>query len=178
MLAPILSFTADEAWEFVPGKPTGSVHESDWQPAPFVLSNEEMYVWGALLKIRTQLLPKLEKARLAKEIGKALDAKLILVQPSILFQLDYGIDSKNTQLHFSRSSLPPSWDNSKHPSLLKELLNVSQLETRDGSSCVAVSKADGQKCERCWHWETDIGQNATHPTICGRCIEAVKPFQA
>ncbi len=36
------------------------------------------------------------------------------------------------------------------------------------------SKADGQKCERCWHWETDIGQNAEHPTICGRCVEAVK----
>jgi isoleucyl-tRNA synthetase len=37
-----------------------------------------------------------------------------------------------------------------------------------------VVHADGQKCERCWHWETDIGQNAEHPTICGRCVEAVK----
>ncbi|HZL13641.1 MAG TPA: zinc finger domain-containing protein [Verrucomicrobiae bacterium] len=37
-----------------------------------------------------------------------------------------------------------------------------------------VEKADGQKCERCWHWETDIGQNAEHPTIFGRCVEAVK----
>lgn len=178
MLSPILAFTADEAWEFIPCKATGSVHEADWQPAPFVLSNEETYVWGALLKIRTQLLPKLEKARLAKEIGKALDAKLILVQPSILFQLDYGIGSENTHLQFSGSSLPPSWDGSKHSPLLKELLNVSQLETRDGSSCVAVSKADGQKCERCWHWETDVGAHTEHPTLCGRCVEAVKPFKA
>ncbi len=38
--------------------------------------------------------------------------------------------------------------------------------------------ADGQKCERCWHWETGIGQNAGHPTICGRCVEAVKQFKA
>jgi isoleucyl-tRNA synthetase len=37
-----------------------------------------------------------------------------------------------------------------------------------------ASKADGQKCERCWHWETDIGQNPEYPTICGRCVEAVK----
>ena len=36
------------------------------------------------------------------------------------------------------------------------------------------SNADGQKCERCWHWETDVGSNPEHPTICGRCVEAVK----
>ncbi|MGA2870446.1 MAG: zinc finger domain-containing protein [Verrucomicrobiota bacterium] len=41
-----------------------------------------------------------------------------------------------------------------------------------------VTKAEGQKCERCWHWEMDIGQNAEHPTICGRCVEAVKQFKA
>jgi isoleucyl-tRNA synthetase len=42
---------------------------------------------------------------------------------------------------------------------------------------VEIFKADGQKCERCWHWETDIGQNAEHPTICGRCVEAVTEFK-
>jgi isoleucyl-tRNA synthetase len=41
-----------------------------------------------------------------------------------------------------------------------------------------VSKADGQKCERCWHWETDVGSNPAHPTICGRCVKAVLEFQA
>jgi isoleucyl-tRNA synthetase len=43
-----------------------------------------------------------------------------------------------------------------------------------GELVISVSKANGQKCERCWHWETDIGKNVEHPTICGRCIEAVK----
>jgi len=42
---------------------------------------------------------------------------------------------------------------------------------------IRVEKALGQKCERCWHWETDVGQNPEHPTICGRCIEAVKQFK-
>jgi isoleucyl-tRNA synthetase len=37
-----------------------------------------------------------------------------------------------------------------------------------------VKKADGQKCERCWHWETDVGSTPEHPTICARCVEAVK----
>jgi isoleucyl-tRNA synthetase len=42
------------------------------------------------------------------------------------------------------------------------------------SASVSVSKADGQKCGRCWHWETDVGSNPDHPTICARCVEAVK----
>ena len=64
---------------------------------------------------------------------------------------------------------------------LQELLNVSKVEIDISDSTTAfefsVSKADGQKCERCWHWETDIGQNAEHPTICGRCVEAVLQFK-
>jgi len=50
--------------------------------------------------------------------------------------------------------------------------------TPGASDAISVTKADGQKCERCWHWETDIGQNAEHPTLCGRCVEAVRPFKA
>jgi isoleucyl-tRNA synthetase len=42
----------------------------------------------------------------------------------------------------------------------------------------SISKADGQKCERCWHWETDVGSNPEHPTICGRCVAAVIQFKA
>jgi isoleucyl-tRNA synthetase len=41
-----------------------------------------------------------------------------------------------------------------------------------------VAKADGQKCYRCWRWETDVGKGPEHPTICGRCVEAVKQFRA
>ena len=61
--------------------------------------------------------------------------------------------------------------------ICRELLNVSQFEIIEVDATdlnLSVSKADGQKCERCWHWETDVGKNPEHPTICGRCIEAVK----
>ncbi|HEY9175687.1 MAG TPA: zinc finger domain-containing protein, partial [Verrucomicrobiae bacterium] len=61
-----------------------------------------------------------------------------------------------------------------------ELLNVSQVQlTEDPGAAVtaSVAKADGEKCERCWHWETDVGQNAGHPTLCSRCVEAVKQSQ-
>ena len=155
MLAPILAFTADEAWEFIPGKPTGSVHESEFKRSGFLISQSEMNVWSVLFAIRATILPDLEKARQAKLIGKSLDAKIV----------------GNTDALDAGDKL------SKLPEL-RELLNVSQLNFSDASAIeFVVTKADGQKCERCWHWETDIGQNAAHPTICGRCVEAVKPFK-
>jgi len=158
MLAPILAFTADEAWEFVPGKLTGSVHEANWQPKPLVRSAAEAGAWTGLFTLREKLLPELEKARQAKTIGKSLEARAIL-----------------------RGTDPLLVDAKTHLEYLRELTNVSQLEVEligNGVAEVEVVRAEGQKCERCWHWETDIGQNAEHPTICGRCVEAVMQFKA
>ena len=110
-------------------------------------------IWDWLKLWREQLLPELEKARQAKAIGKALEAKVEIVIPQV-------------QNQYSDREL------------LRELVNVSALKITVGNPVsISVSKADGQKCERCWHWETDVGQNAEHPTICGRCIEAVKQFK-
>ena len=157
MLAPILAFTADEAWEFIPGKPTGSVHEANWQPKPLVRSEAEAGAWAGLFTLRENLLPELEKARQAKTIGKSLEARAILRGTDLLL-----VDAKT------------------HLECLRELANVSQLEVEligNGVTAVEVVRAEGQKCERCWHWETDLGQNAAHPTICGRCAEAVLQFK-
>ncbi|HEY5505835.1 MAG TPA: class I tRNA ligase family protein, partial [Sedimentisphaerales bacterium] len=177
MLAPILAFTADEAWEFVPGKNVNSVHESEFKPTPFTRTDAEAYVWEGLIHLREQFLPHLEKARQVKEIGKALDAKLTL---NNLVGLSHVDNWPSITSRFSRSTCP-QWDNQVHAEPLRELLNLSQLEIRadsDPNIAVLVAKADGIKCERCWHWETDVGSNSEHPTICGRCVEAVKQFKA
>ncbi len=76
MLAPILAYTADEAWEFVPGKATGSVHESGFKETSFSRSELEQAAWKNLFALRELALPELEKARQAKQIGKALEAAL------------------------------------------------------------------------------------------------------
>ncbi len=152
MLSPLLAFTADEAWEFVPGKAVDSVHQLTWQPAALERPEEERAAWKALFELRELALPALEKARQAKEIGKALEAKLT----------------------FSGSG-PALLAGQAQLEALRELLNVSQLVIEPGGETVAVSvaKAAGQKCERCWHWETDVGSHAEHPTLCGRCVEAI-----
>jgi isoleucyl-tRNA synthetase len=160
MLAPILSFTADEAWEFVPGKNANSVHESEWQVNVLALTADEIENWAFLLKAREIWLPILEVSRRDKIIGKSLDAK---IQP--------------VAEHFPELAKSQELRDS-----FKELLNVSQIQfltfkENPDATVEALGKrvvhADGQKCERCWHWETDVGSNPEHPTICGRCVKAV-----
>ncbi|HTL72032.1 MAG TPA: isoleucine--tRNA ligase, partial [bacterium] len=140
MLAPILAFTADEAWEFIPGKPTDSVHTATLQPVNFVRAEAEAESWKNLFLLRELALPELEKARQTKQIGKALEAKLTI-----------------------NGSGPLSAEAKLNLDSLRELVNVSQVELTNGGGetvFATVGKADGQKCERCWHWELDLGRSA------------------
>ncbi len=126
------------------------MHLSDWPKKQLEFTEQERDAWQELLKLRELALPELEKARQAKLIGKALEAKLIFTGAVSLSDSDREA--------------------------LRELLNVSQLEVKSGAGelAITVSKADGYKCERCWHWETDVGATPTYPGICGRCVAAVK----
>ena len=160
MLSPVLVFTADEAWEFIPGRPTNTphVHLAQWQPTTLARSDAERGAWEGLFRLRELVLPSLEQERQAKTIGKGLDAKVVI-----------------TGTH------PALVDAQAHGEALRELLNVSQLSVHpqppngEPTLDILVTKAAGQKCERCWHWEEDVGRVPAHPTICGRCVEAVVP---
>jgi len=157
MLSPILVFTVDEVWEYLSAKDVGSIHLMEWHPPPKVPQSEH---WDSLVPLRNEVLPELEKARQSKKIGKALEAKVLIEGTNV--------DDMRVALEFKED--------------FRELLNVSQVDVkiadaRTGSGFInrmLVEHADGQKCERCWHWETDVGANKEHPTICGRCVKAVQ----
>ncbi|MCO5052680.1 MAG: isoleucine--tRNA ligase [Verrucomicrobiae bacterium] len=154
MLSPILVFTADEAWEFIPAKPTACVHLAQWSPSGFQREESEITTWKHLFALRELALPELEQARQAKRIGKSLEAQLTVTGRGPLWEA-------------ARTNLDS----------LRELLNVSAVTLADGDNetpALTVTRAAGQKCERCWHWETDVGADARHPTICRRCIAAVE----
>lgn len=156
-LAPVLAFTADEAWEFLPGYQGHSVHLEIWEPTGLKLSQADEELWSCLFKVRETVLPELEKARQAGQIGKALEARVrVRVRPDTGALL------------------------TGHDDELRELVNVSALDVivaddlPDGSWCeVEVQVAQGRKCGRCWHWEPDVGAHAGHPTLCGRCLRAI-----
>ncbi len=159
MLSPLLAFTADEAWEFVPGKTVDAAQQLTWQPMEFKRTADEAATWQKLLAIREQALPLLETARQQKTLGKALEAQITLTAaPDVV------------------DSLQP------HQDALKELLNVSalalerQVQPAGANEAVqlVVTHAVGEKCERCWHWETDVGSSPEHPTLCARCVKVVQ----
>jgi isoleucyl-tRNA synthetase len=156
LVAPILSFLADEVWQYLPAdaRREASVHTAIF-PAPDDLApaNQEHFLadWAYLLAIRDVALLSLEEARREKRIGKALEAKLTLELPSNLLAVARRYE--------------PS---------LKELLNVSQVELTSGESIRAITAgADGEKCARCWNYRTDIGADQRWPTVCGRCAGAL-----
>jgi isoleucyl-tRNA synthetase len=155
MLSPILVFTADEAWEFIPQSGSGSVHLARWEPAAFALSEKEKRTWKELFEIRPAVLACLEKERQAKNIGKALEARILLKGPAQVLGALTDEDKES----------------------LRELVNVSQLvlvgQPEAAAWTVEAVKADGRKCERCWHWEADVGAQREHPLLCGRCAAAV-----
>jgi len=176
MLSPILVFTTAESWEFAPGAGTESVHQSTWLPQSLTLSETERATWQALFKVRERALLELERARESKLIGKSLEAALTVEAQG------NAVDT----LHLFQSN----------QEALKEILNISQISVAatpapprmesGGSETELFSKevilrvqhAAGKKCERCWHWETDIGLRPEFPTICGRCVEAVERHDA
>jgi len=153
MLAPICVFTAEEAWGFLPGKNADSVHLADWPEENFEMPAEEKAVWKNLFAHREPALAELEKARQEKQIGKALEARVTI----------RAADLATAQAHAET---------------LRELINISQLELVEDkyaeTPSYTVTKAHGEKCTRCWRWETIVGDHNDHPEICTRCVEAVE----
>ena len=155
MLSPMLTFTSDEAWEHLPGSMSGqSVHLGVWQPQPVAQTEPEAAAWRDLLEVRERVLPIIEQKRQAGVVGKALEAVVTVCLPGRFEPIV------------------------AHKEDLRELLNVSQLNAQlhPGTEIeITAEHVDPsfQKCERCWHWETDIGVRPEHPTLCPRCTLAV-----
>lgn len=159
LVAPLLSFTADEIWRYLPpvGKRLPSVHlELFPKPENLAATIDAglMGDWQSLLAMRDEALKSLEEARKAKLIGKALDARLILQVPEAMGPLL-----------------------ARYQGSLKELLNVSQVEVVSGPGAevvVTTLPAEGKKCERCWNYSVHVGEDRRWPTVCERCSAALE----
>jgi isoleucyl-tRNA synthetase len=151
LLAPILAFTADEAWENLPAQSVASVHIAEFPAASEADNSDLLANWERLFAIRDEVLKALEEARNQKQIGSSLEAKVILT-----------VDHDTTM--FLTGYYPE----------LRYIFIVSQVEVHEGDALkVEIQKADGQKCERCWNYSTRVGEFEKYPTVCERCAEAL-----
>jgi len=164
MLAPVLTFTAEEVWQSLPageGKPV-SVHLTQFPEVNPAWADEKLGdAWKTLIAVRGEISKAMETARKNKVIGHPLDAAVALTGPEKLVDLLAA-----------------------HEEDLRALCIVSALRVRKGGELkdafesaelpglkVAVTKAGGEKCQRCWVFSEELGRDADHPKICPRCLK-------
>jgi len=157
VLAPILSFTADEVWEYLPpveGR-EASVHLALFPKPQDVFAEDPAPVleeWRRLFEVRDEALRILEEERQAKRIGKGLEAEL-------------EIAAAGDQLAMLQ----------KHAAGLKEILNVSRVTVVPGEALrVSALPASGAKCARCWNFMPDVSSYGTWQNVCARCQNALR----
>ena len=163
-MAPIMSFTADEIWGYLPGKRTQYVFTEEWFDGLFGLAEDEPMndaYWAELLKVRGEVNRVIEQARADKRLGGSLEATVTLYADAALAE---KLNSLGEELRFV---LLTSGAQVADYALAGE--EAQQSDVLKGLK-IALHKAEGEKCPRCWHYTTDVGQNAEHAEVCGRCV--------
>ncbi|EFE97667.1 isoleucine--tRNA ligase [Serratia odorifera] len=166
-MAPIMSFTADEIWGFLPGKRAQYVFTEEWYDGLFGLAEGESMndaFWAELLKVRGEVNKVLEQARADKRLGGSLEAAVTLyADDALAARLNSLQDELRFVLLTSAARVAPLTD---------APADAQQSELLKGLK-IAFGTAEGEKCPRCWHFTTDIGKVAEHADLCGRCVTNV-----
>ena len=164
LIAPVLSFTADEAWTYLPGEHEESVHLAAFPQLQPELKDDTLVArWERIMKVRGDVSKALEVARTAKIIGHPLDAAVTITASAELlgFLREYQAELPNIFI-VSRVFL------------VEEVAGECwSSETIDGLK-VQVAAAPGEKCERCWCYSEELGREEQHPAICPKCTAAVQ----
>lgn len=165
-IAPILSYTAEEIWENLPGEHSDSVFLEQWYEGLQPIAEDAIMgrgYWQQLMAVRDAVNKEMEAKRAAGELRGSLDAEVTLFASG---ELKQQLEALGDELRFvlitSGARVLPS---SEAPE------SSAQTEVEGLKLAIAVSEAE--KCERCWHRSADIGEFAAHPTLCGRCVQNV-----
>ena len=161
-LAPVLSFTTEEIWRYLPGSRSESVFLETWYALPEVQADS--IDWAALLQLRGDVTRELEKLREAGSIGAPLDAEVDVYCTAaeagrfgaLGGELRFLLITSEARVH--QVAQPPAG---------------AVRATNTGSAWIAVKPADAAKCVRCWQKRPDVGADHNHPELCGRCVTNV-----
>jgi isoleucyl-tRNA synthetase len=165
-LAPILSFTAEEIWRYMPGKRGESVFLETWSTLPDEAKDAPNIDWDAILNLRGAVARELEKLRNTGAIGAPLDAAIELYCSGRLLET---LQQFGEELRF----IFITSDARVHAAAERPADAVPAEESDQNTAWIVVRATDASKCVRCWHKRPDVGAHAEHPEICGRCVANV-----
>jgi isoleucyl-tRNA synthetase len=165
LMAPILSFTSDEIWQYMKrtDRPL-SVHADLFLPVNAGYKNAELESrWEKILTVRKEVLRALEIARREKKIGHPLDASVSL-----------GLSNELME------NLTP-YEDQLRSIFIVSAVNMTEIDRLEGGVVsdalpglkVSVSSSSDPKCERCWVHDPTVGHEGRHPTVCERCLQAM-----
>lgn len=166
LIAPVLSFTADEIWQSIPGERAESVMLTDMTDGIEPLQESTDFsdeFWMQVMAVKTAVNKELEVKRAAKEVGSGLSAEVDLFCDA---ELQQTLARLGEELRFvlivSRASLHT----------LDQAHDQATATEVDGLQ-LQVSASAHEKCERCWHHREDVGSDSEHPTLCARCVSNI-----
>ncbi|MCX5892340.1 MAG: isoleucine--tRNA ligase, partial [Deltaproteobacteria bacterium] len=163
-MAPILSFTADEIWQYIPGRDkSASVHLAAWPEAPAGFPDEALLAkYDFLLKVRGEINRGLEEARKAKIINTTQEARVVL---GAMGELHDQLEGRQEDIR-----------------VLAQVADLELTRAPAGTESpeldglwILVEPANGAKCVRCWFTFPSVGEDPEHPQICRRCRQVLEP---
>jgi isoleucyl-tRNA synthetase len=159
-LAPIVSFTADEIWDHLPGERQAAVFYETWYEKAPLIDDIDLSEWETFKLVRDEVNKAIERKRGAQELGSALEADVTLyVNDTLYATLQKATDELRFLLITSKAKICS----------LDEKEALAEKSDMDGLYIsILVSKAE--KCERCWHRLESVGEDSSHPSICKRCV--------
>lgn len=159
-IAPILSFTADEIWQYLPGQTKDSVFLDEWYTGIPELRNVQNEKWENIIQIRDEVSKVLAQLRSSEQIGAGLDAEVTVYCSGNYFD---ALLSIKDELHFvlitSNAVVKPMDEKTD-----------DAVETGISDVWINAVPSEHDKCVRCWHHQEDVGNHSEHPELCSRCI--------
>jgi isoleucyl-tRNA synthetase len=159
-LAPILSFTAEEVWSFMPGVRNESVFLNVWHQFPAGAERGSEVDWPAFIALKADVARQLERLRTAGQIGAPLEAEVAIYAPAEQAQKFSALRDElrflliTSQAHVIEADTPP----------------IEAVPSHAENVWIEVTPSSQPKCVRCWHLRSDVGSDPRHPELCARCV--------
>jgi len=166
-VAPILSFTAEEIHQHVPGERGTSIFFETWYEGLFELDNAaaDRVRWQRIMKVREEVSKSIETVRREGKAGSSLAVEVKLWLDGSLRE---AIESLGDELRFVLlTSEAQVADLGEAPG------EVQRIKLDEGEIALRVTPSSHEKCVRCWHYRADVGSHPQHPELCGRCVENI-----